>query len=268
VELLLVISGIGAGLLGALLGLGGGVILVPLLTLVFDLPLTAAFGTSLVCVVATSIGAAARYLALGRTDVRLGVALAGAGVVGAAAGGVLAGVLSESVLSALFAVIVVYAGLAMAPRALAARGDAEEHLPSVEPGAPDGPGAPAYRSHRLPTAVGGSVLAGGVAGLLGVGGGVVNVPILHLLMGAPMAVAVATSNLMIGVTAASAAYVYLFRGDVEPTVAGPVVLGVLGGAAAGARIAPRVQGGWLTAAFLVVLGYVAVRMALRAVGGG
>jgi len=265
VDLLLVGLGLTAGLLGALLGLGGGIIIVPLLTLVFNLPLTAAVGTSLLCVVATSIGAAARYLALGRTDVRLGITLQGPGVVGAAAGGLLGGVLSDRLVSGLFAAVLVFAGAAMV-RGLGVRRGVRVAEEPDDPTAPDGTGAPAYRGKRLPSAVGGSALAGGVAGLLGVGGGVLNVPIIHLWMGAPMTVAVATSNLIIGVTAASAAYVYLFRGDVDPAVAGPVVLGVLAGSATGARVAPWIRGRWLMAVFVVVLGYLAARMALRAIG--
>ncbi len=265
--LLLVATGFGAGLFGSLLGLGGGVILVPLLTLVFEVPFTTAVAVSLLAVIATSAGAAARYLALGRTDVRLAVTLQWPGVVGAAAGGVLAGFLSESVVSALFAAVLLYAVLSMV-RDLVGPSRGEQGEPAIEPGVPDRPHGPAYRRRRLSAAIGGSSLAGVAAGLLGIGGGVLNVPILHVLMGAPMAVAVATSNLIIGVTAASGAYVYLFRGDVDPAIAGPVVLGVLGGAALGARAAPRIRTRWISLLFVAILGYVAVRMALRAVGGG
>lgn len=265
--LLLAAAGFGAGLFGSLLGLGGGVILVPLLTIVFQVPLTTAVAVSLLAVIATTAGAAARYLALGRSDVRLAVTLQAPGVAGAAAGGVLAGFLSESVVSALFAAVLVYAALSMA-RGLIGRKASIEGEPAVEPALPDHPRGPAYRRRRLPAAIGGSSLAGLAAGLLGIGGGVLNVPIMHMLMGVPMAVAVATSNLVIGVTAASGAYVYLFRGDVDPVIAGPVVLGVLGGAALGARAAPYVRTRWIALLFVVALGYAAVRMALEALGGG
>ena len=106
--------------------------------------------------------------------------------------------------------------------------------PADDPAAADGPGAPAYRSHRVPAAVGGSFVAGNVSGLLGVGGGIVTVPLVHLVMGAPMLVAVATSNFMIGITAAAGAYAYLFRGDVDPRQAAPMVVGTALGAALGA----------------------------------
>jgi hypothetical protein len=114
--------------------------------------------------------------------------------------------------------------------------------------------------------VGGSFVAGNVSGLLGVGGGIVTVPLLHLVMEAPMRIAVATSNFMIGMTAAAGAYAYLFRGDVDATVAAPVVLGVAAGAAIGARLSARLRQGWLIGLFVIVVLYVAFQMAMRAVG--
>jgi hypothetical protein len=118
----------------------------------------------------------------------------------------------------------------------------------------------------VPLAIGGSFLAGNASGLLGIGGGVITVPLTHLLMEAPMRVAVATSNYMMGITGAAGAYAYLFRGDIDPRQAAPVVLGVIAGAGIGARIGPRLRTKWLVVLFVVVLGYVALQMALRAVG--
>jgi uncharacterized membrane protein YfcA len=109
-------------------------------------------------------------------------------------------------------------------------------------------------------------VAGNISGLLGVGGGIVTVPIVHVVMGAPMHVAVATSNFMIGITAAAGAYAYLFRGDVDPRLAAPVVLGVALGAAIGAALAPRVQATWLVVTFVIVVAYVAIQMGFRAAG--
>jgi hypothetical protein len=137
---------------------------------------------------------------------------------------------------------------------------------AVDPMAPEGPTAPAYRTRRLPLALGGSVGAGAASALLGIGGGTVKVPLMRLVMGVPLHVATATSNFMIGVTAAAGAYAYLFRGDIEPMVAAPLALGVLSGAAVGARIAPRVNTRWLTILFVLVAGWVAVEMGLRAAG--
>jgi uncharacterized membrane protein YfcA len=140
-------------------------------------------------------------------------------------------------------------------------------MEEVNPSARDGAGAPPYRERRRGLAVSGSFLAGNVSGLLGVGGGVITVPLVHLVMRAPLHVAAATSNFMIGMTAAAGAFAYLLRGDVQPSIAGPVVLGVAAGSFIGARLAPRVNAGWLTALFLVVVLYVAFEMAMRAIGG-
>jgi len=264
-DLLLILSGLVAGAFGALLGLGGGILIVPILTLGFGVPLTAAVGTSLICVIATSTGAAAINVSAGRADVRLGITLGAGTVVGALTGGVVAGFLPDRVLAGLFAALLAYTALTMLRR-LVGTSPAGEDAEALDPAAPDGLGAPSYRTHRLPAAVGGSFLAGNVSGLLGVGGGVVTVPLVHLVMGAPMRIAVTTSNFMIGITAAAGAYAYLFRGDVDPRLAAPVVLGVAGGAALGAAVSARVRSSWLAALFVVVVVYVAFRMALRAMG--
>lgn len=265
IELLLILSGVVAGTFGAMLGLGGGILIVPILTLGFGLPLTAAVGTSLVCVIATSTGAAAINVRAGRADVRLGITLGAATVVGAVTGGIAAGILPERVLAGLFAALLAYTAFVMV-RGLRAARRPRGPEPSLDPTAPDGPEAPSYRGHRLPLAWAGSLVAGNMSGLLGVGGGIITVPLVHLVMGAPMRVAVATSNFMIGITAAAGASAYLFRGEVDPRVAAPVVIGVTVGAALGAGIAARLRPSWLTALFVVVVAYVAFRMALRAAG--
>ena len=264
-ELLLVLSGLAAGAFGALLGLGGGILIVPILTLGFGVPLTTAIGTSLVCVIATSTGAAAVNVRAGRADVRLGITLGAGTVVGAVTGGVVAGVLPERVLAGLFALLLAYTAFTMV-RGLVRGGRPENDERAERPATPDGPGAPAYRSHRVPWAVGGSFVAGNVSGLLGIGGGVVTVPLIHLVMGAPIRVAVATSNYMIGITAAAGAYAYLFRGDVDPRQAAPVVLGVAAGAALGAGASGRIRANWLVGLFVLVAIYVTYQMASRALG--
>lgn len=264
-DVLLILSGLLAGVFGALLGLGGGILIVPILTLGFGVPLTTAVGTSLICVIATSTGAAALNVRAGRADVRLGITLGAGTVVGAATGGVVAGILPERVLAGLFAALLVYTAITMLRGLRGAR--ASDDGEPLDPSADDGASAPAYRGRRVPAAVGGSFLAGNVSGLLGIGGGVVTVPLIHLVMGAPMRVAVATSNYMIGLTAAAGAYAYLFRGDVDPRIAAPVVLGVAAGAAAGAAVGSRFRTSWLIVLFAVVVLYVAFQMAQRAMSG-
>ena len=240
-------------------------LLVPLLTLGFGYSLGSAVGTSLVCVIATAAGAAAHNVRTGRADARLGILLAAGTVVGAFNGGFVAGYLPDRLLAGLFAILMLYTAYTLS-RGLARREPSEEVSERIDPAAGDGPDAPDYRGRRRELAVGGSFLAGNVSGLLGVGGGVITVPIVHLVMRAPLHVAAATSNFMIGMTAAAGAFAYLLRGDVDPAIAGPVVLGVAAGSFLGARIAPRVNAAWLTALFVVVVLYVAFEMVVRAIG--
>lgn len=264
---LLFAGGVAGGLFGAVLGIGGGVLIVPLLTLGFNVPLAAAVGISLVCVVATSTGAAAWNVRAGRADVRLAIFLEVGTVLGALAAGLAAPAVPDRLLAGAFALLMVYVGVAMTRRGPAASVTAASD-PVIDPSAPDGPGAPAYRSHRLPETLAGSVGAGVVSALLGVGGGVVKVPLLRLVMGVPLHVATATSTYIIGVTAAAGAYPYLLRGQVDPAIAGPMVLGVAAGAAAGAALAPRLHARWLAFLFAALAAYVAIQMALRAAGVG
>jgi uncharacterized membrane protein YfcA len=265
VDALLALSGLVAGTFGALLGLGGGILIVPILTLGFGMPLAAAVGTSLICVIATSTGGAAVNVRAGRADVRLGILLGAGTVVGALTGGVVAGFLPERAIAGLFAVLLCYTSYSMGRGALRRRsaGTPEETGPTAPMGVTRDLEP---RQRHLPVALGGSFLAGNVSGLLGVGGGIVIVPLVHLVMGAPMRVAVATSNFMIGITAAAGAYAYLFRGDVDANVAAPVVLGVAIGSALGARWSGRIQQSWLIGLFVVVMLYVAFEMAMTAVG--
>lgn len=266
IELLLALSGLAAGTFGAMLGLGGGILIVPILTFGFGVPLTEAVGTSLICVVATSTGAAAVNVRAGRADVRLGITLAAGTVVGAVTGAILAGFLPERVLAGMFAALLVYTAATMVRGILRPAPGSADAI-AGDPTAPDGGGEPAYRARRLPLAIGGSVLAGNASGLLGVGGGIVIVPVVHLVMGAPIRVAVATSNFLTGMTAAAGAYAYLFRGDVDARLTAPVVVGVAVGAALGAVLSARLNIRILGGIFVLVVGYVAIRMALRAMGG-
>lgn len=262
---LLLAAGAAAGMFGAVLGIGGGLLIVPMLVIGFNMPLIEAIGTSLVCVAATSLTAAALNVRAGRADIRLGIMLELGTVIGATFGGLGVRLIPDRVLAGAFAALMVYTGLSMAA---VSRREQSPGVPAppLDPTAPDGPTAPAYRSRRLPAALAGSVGAGVTSALLGIGGGVVKVPLLRLVMGAPLHVATATSNYVVGVTAAAGAYAYLLRGDVDSAVAGPMVLGVAAGAALGARVAPALRARWLGLLFAVVAAYVAVQMALRAAG--
>ncbi len=275
VLLLLAGGGFGAGLFGSLLGLGGGILIVPLLTFGFGLPFREAVGVSLVCVIVTSSAAAGVYLERHLANLRLGMLLEVFTASGALVGGLVAFLLPDRVLAGLFAILLTYTGVTMLQRgSKAAREDAGRVEPGEDPAGPrDTPGAfraalagPGYRPARLGAGVGGSVFAGLVSALLGVGGGIVKVPLMHLVMGVPLKVATATSNLMIGVTAAASAIVYLMRGGIDPLVAGPTAVGVFAGAMLGSRVVQRIDLRVLRFLFVAVLALTAIQMTLRALG--
>jgi uncharacterized membrane protein YfcA len=273
--------------------LGGGVLIVPLLTLGFGRPLREAVAVSLVCVIVTSSAAAGAYLRGRIANLRLGAVLALFTASGALVGALVAFVIPEQLLAGLFALLLAYvaismgrAGLKPAPPPVpvpVARdaGDAAAGMLPVDPppavvddtpipvpveapaGRLDGPG---YRVRHLVPATFASLGAGMIAALLGVGGGVINVPTMNLMMGVPLRVATATSNLMIGVTAVASAIIYLLRGGLDPYIAGPTAIGVFVGASIGARVAHRIDVRVLRILFVVVLAWTALQMARRAVG--
>lgn len=284
----LLAAGAAAGAFGSLLGLGGGILIVPLLTLGFGRPLREAVAVSLVSVIVTSSASAGVYLERHVANLRLGLVLEAFTAAGALAGGLVAFLLDERVLSGLFAALLAWVAVAMV------RGWGGEPATIDNPGsvtvaaggAGAGPGpaerdpsdearpgvgtfrsrlaGPGYRVSRLGAGVAGSLLAGLVSALLGIGGGIIKVPLMHLVMGVPLRIATATSNMMIGITATSSAVIYLLRGGIDPYVAGPTALGVFAGASFGARIAHRVDGRLLRLLFVVVLAYTALQMARRA----
>ncbi len=284
VGLLLAAGGFGAGVFGSLLGLGGGILIVPLLTVGFGLPFRVAVGVSLVCVIVTSSAAAGVFLERHVANLRLGMVLEVFTASGALLGGLIAFALPEQLLAGLFAGLLAYTAISMLRRGRAAPAPSTPPAPPAgEPGlAGDGrpvagvdPGSlsladeiagPGYRPRRLVAGAGGSLGAGMVSALLGVGGGIVKVPLMHLVMGVPLKVATATSNLMIGVTAAASAIVYLVRGGIDPYVAGPTAVGVFVGAMVGSRLASRIHVDLLRLLFVGVLALTAVQMALRALG--
>jgi len=275
VLLLLAAGGFGAGIFGSLLGLGGGILIVPLLTFGFGLPFREAVGVSLVCVIMTSSAAAGVYLERHLANLRLGMLLEVFTASGALVGGLVAFLLPERVLAGLFAILLACTGFTMARRGAAAARNGAGPVEPVE-GSADDPevsgafraalGGPGYRPARLGVGIGGSVFAGLVSALLGVGGGIVKVPLMHVVMGVPLKVATATSNLMIGVTGAASAIVYLLRGGIDPLVVGPTAAGVFAGAMVGSRVAQRIDLRLLRLLFVAVMGLTAIQMALRALG--
>lgn len=251
----LAVLGLFAGGVGALTGIGGGLIITPVLTLLYGVPIHQAIGTSLCCVIATSSGAAASYVEHHLSNIRLGMTLELATTVGAVSGALVAGMLPREALGILFALLLTYAGGTMARRSFKAE--------AVEPN-----GVNSYEIRRLPLGLFGSGLAGIVSGLLGVGGGPIKVPMMYLVMGVPFKVATATSNFMIGVTAAASAFIYYARGDVRLLITAPTAIGVFVGATVGTHVMRRTPSRWLILLFSAIMFYFAGMMIWKSLHSG
>ncbi|TAE56501.1 MAG: sulfite exporter TauE/SafE family protein [Nostocales cyanobacterium] len=229
-----------AGLLGALTGLGGGVVIVPLLTSVFGVDIRYAVGASLVSVIATSLGSASTYIKKGYTNLRLGMFLEVATTIGAIIGAMVATFISVKILSLILAFVLLYSAyLSQRPKLEASANDTQEPLSAyfqLQGTYPTTDGLVYYQAHSLPAGFLVMLIAGIISGLLGIGSGAFKVLAMDQIMGLPFKVSTTTSNFMISVTAAASAGVYLTRGYIDPGVSMPVVLGVLPGAFVGARI--------------------------------
>jgi len=268
---------IAAGIFAAMLGLGGGVILVPVLTLVFHVPIHEAYGASFVAVIATSSAGAATFVRDGYADVRLGMLLGAVTSAGGFAGALLASSFSPRVLAVVFGAVLLAVGVAMLRDP---SHDAPVEAPPVEPSprpvfAMDGGYHDGllrrevkYAVRRLPWGLSGGFLAGNLSGLMGGGGGIVAVPLMNLVMCVPLKAAVATSNFLMGITVVSATLVWRAHGWIDPLVTAPAVLGVLIGAQLGSRLTVALPAVVLRRALFVVLLVVAAQMFLRAVRGG
>lgn len=260
-----------AGLLGALTGLGGGVVIVPLLTLVFGVDIRYAIGASLLSVIATSSGAAAAYVREGYSNIRVGMLLEIATTVGALAGAFLAARVSTGAIAVVFGLVLLFSAyLSSRPRA-ARPGDATPDplatrlgLDSTYP-TPDGPQP--YHVRHIPAGFGLMFAAGSLSGLLGIGSGAVKVLALDQAMRLPFKVSTTTSNFMIGVTAAASAGIYLRRGYIDPGLTLPVVLGVLPGALLGAQLLVHTQGKILRITFVIVIVALALEMIYNGITG-
>jgi uncharacterized protein len=268
-------ASIAAGVCGSILGLGGGIIVIPVLTLVLGVNIKYAIGASVVSVIATSSGAAAAYVREHMTNLRVAMLLELGTTSGALTGAFLAGIIGGRWLFLIFAVVMGYSALAMfqkrhsnpnAPVAgdwvadrLNLHGEYfdEQAQETVK-----------YRVRHTPLGLVLMYVAGVVSGLLGIGSGSLKVPAMDLAMHLPIKVSSATSNFMIGVTAAASAGVYFARGDINPFIAAPVAAGVLVGATLGSRVLGRLKNSWIRGAFVVVLLWICVQMAWKGIMGG
>jgi uncharacterized membrane protein YfcA len=274
------LAGILTGVMGAILGTGGGVFLIPILVLGFGIPMHYAIATSILSVIATSSAVASANVERGTANMKLGMTLEVATALGAISGGITAGRLSSHALEFLFALVILPTAFFMW------RGRTEHEFPDDGDSVAKGGNGEAstsrhadlsgeyydeavkrpvrYEVQRLPAGLGISFLAGSLSGLLGIGGGVFKVPAMHMLCGIPIKAAAATSNFMIGVTAAASAFLYYGRGEVRTALTSAAVLGILCGSVAGSRLNRHIQGHAVKKMFALLLFAVAIQMFCRA----
>ena len=260
-----------AGLIGSLVGVGGGIVVVPVLTLLLGVDIRYAIGASIVSVIATSSGAAASYVRDGVANLRVAMTLEIATAGGALAGAMLATHVAGRWLFVLFGLILCHTAWSMSrkrraattpvPRdAIADRLRLHGRYVDLSTNA-----TVDYRVARVPLGLAVSAVAGVMSGLLGIGGGAIKVPAMNLAMGMPLKACTATSNFMIGVTAAASAMVYFLRGDVLPFIAAPVAAGVVVGATCGSKLLGRLPVRVIRVAFVVVLLITASQMLWKGV---
>ncbi|MUG95884.1 TSUP family transporter [Scytonema sp. UIC 10036] len=271
-SLLICIGSFIAGFLGALTGLGGGVVIVPLLTSVFGIDIRYAIGASLVSVIATSCAAASTYIKKGYTNLRLGMFLEVATITGALIGAMIASLISVKALTIVLAIVLLYSAyLSGQPRS--------EHTDNKSPDPlainlklnstyPTPVGLMSYQVYSVSIGFCVMVIAGVISGLLGIGSGAFKVLAMDRAMGIPFKVSTSTSNFMIGVTAAASAGVYLAWGYIEPGVTMPVMLGVLPGALLGAKVLVGANTQTLRIVFSLMLAVMALKMVYNSLAGG
>jgi uncharacterized protein len=270
-SLLVGLGSFAAGLLGALTGMGGGVVIVPLLTLAFGVDIRYAIGASLISVIATSSGAAAAYVREGYSNIRIGMFLEMATAFGALAGALVAAHVTTSAIAVIFGAVLLYSSyLSARPHREKFADEQPDHLATIlrmDSSYPTPQGPRGYHVHAVPAGFSLMFLAGALSGLLGIGSGAVKVLAMDQAMHIPFKVSTTTSNFMIGVTAAASAGVYLSRGYVDPGISMPVMLGVLGGSLVGTRILVLARTRLLRLVFSLVILVLSLEMIYNGVMG-
>ncbi len=259
-----------AGVLGSMLGLGGGVFMVPVLSIFFGISLKSAIAASAVAVVANSVVGSAVHLRSRFVNLRLAMLMEVATTIGALGGGLIVVLISPDALRAIFGLVLLYVSYAMLRRSTGS-GDVDQTGPDPlrlaatydDPATGD---TVHYVPHKLLLGIPVSTIAGLLSGLLGIGGGVIKVPIMNTIMGVPVKAAAGTSTFMVGITVAASAWVYYSNGLIDPQVTVPAVLGIIAGARAGATLARRLRSRVLVQVLVAVLAYLAVSLLLQAAG--
>ena len=254
-SIVLMLVGFGAGFIGAIAGVGGGIIITPVLAIYFGVPLTQAIGTSLIAVITTSAASSSVHVQRHTADIKLGMTLELATALGAAVTAYLAPMVNRNVVGGLFVFFLAYSAYNIGKKALHSSAKvAAGEIPHYEP-------------KNYPLGLGSSLVAGGMSGLLGIGGGPIKVPIMYIFMGVPLLVATATSNFMIGVTAAASAVVYYRRGDVLLIAAVPLVVGVFAGSTLGAKASHKMNARYVMGLLIVIMVALAIQMSVRILRG-
>lgn len=265
------VAAVGAGFLGSLTGLGGGVVIVPLLTIVFGVDIRYAMGASLLSVIATSSGAGAAYVREGYSNIRVGMFLEIATTLGALLGAFLVARVSTPAIGVTFGVVlIVSAYLSSRPRRERTSRDIPDQLAirlRMDASYPTPEGSQPYHVRAVPYGFGLMFVAGTLSGLLGIGSGAFKVLAMDQVMRLPFKVSTTTSNFMIGVTAAASAGVYLVRGYLDPVLAMPVVLGVLLGSLMGTRVLVKARSRPLRIVFAIVILVLATEMIYNGLTG-
>jgi uncharacterized membrane protein YfcA len=270
--------GLIAGLLGSMLGVGGGLIIVPVLTLALHLPIQVAVGSSLVAIVANACTAAGIYTKARLTNIKLGLLLETTTIPGAIIGGFAAAAIAPSILNALFGLLLIYVAYTMVARRYLVSEDAldkdnsanrDNVTTSLSSSLSDSyydqnlDKAVNYKVNHTSAGLGAGFFAGVISSLLGVGGGIIKVPVMHLVMGVPMKAAIATSTFMIALTAATGAFIYQYQGNIQPFIIAPLVIGIVIGSRIGVELTKRTKGVWLRRIFGIFLFLVAILMFLK-----
>jgi uncharacterized membrane protein YfcA len=266
-EVLALFAAMGAGVFGSLAGIGGGLIIVPLLSVGLGVPLHNAIAVSLLGVMAVSTSASANYLKAGLVSRRIGLTLLVSTSLGGIIGGFIAGLVDARFLAALFGIVMIavavrmlFAGEPAEPETIDEPGGLEFDATYIEPRTGK---EVAYRVRNFGLGSVISVFAGMLSGLLGIGGGTINVPTMNSLMGVPIRVATTTSTYMLGATAVASAVLYFSRGEILPALAGAVVVGSVVGGRIGARLHHVLPQRALTLLFVAVAAFFAFQMLLR-----
>lgn len=262
-----------AGVLGSILGLGGGIIITPVLTLLFGVDIKYAIGASIVSVIATSSGAAIAYIKDRITNIRIGMFLEIGTTTGAITGAFLSGIISTKYLYIIFGLLLLYSAVAMLKKSKDELPKDVVTHPMAEKLKLNGEYYDKVLQKQVEYNVAGvyggfgmMYVAGVISGLLGIGSGIFKVMAMDIFMKLPLKVSSATSNFMIGVTAAASAGVYLLRGNIDPKISAPVALGVLFGATIGTRIMQNLRSKTIRKIFIPIVAYVSIQMIIKGMG--